>query len=178
MTAKTRKTPDDTGAKAATDTMEAMMATGRETMETMLKASVDAATEGYDKAAAFGKAHLETAADGYRKAATFGKENFDTFTAVAEAMTSGFEAYSAALVKGAKAATEENVAFVHKALSARTPQEFATLQMEAVTKGLDAALSQTAELNKIAADTMARSVGPVKARIDSAVVDFARPFAA
>jgi hypothetical protein len=50
--------------------------------------------------------------------------------------------------------------------------------MEAVTKGVDVALAETVELNKIAADTMARCVGPVKARIDSAVVDFARPFAA
>ena len=55
MTTKTRKTPDDTGVKTAQEALEAMMATGRETMETMLKASVETATESYEKAVAFGK---------------------------------------------------------------------------------------------------------------------------
>ena len=178
MTTKTRKTPDDTGAKTAQEALEAMMATGRETMETMLKASVDAATESYEKAVAFGKGQMETTADGYKKAAAFGKDNFETFSAVAGALTAGFEAYSAEMAKAAKAATEMNVAYVNKALAARTPQEFATLHMEAVTRGIDTAFAEGVELNKIAADTMARCVGPVKARIDTAVVDFARPFAA
>lgn len=178
MTTKTRKTPDETGTKTAPDALEAMMATGRETMETVLKATVEAATEGYDKAVAYGKGQMETAADGYKKAATFSKDNFETFSAVAEAATAGFEAYSAELVKAAKAATEQNVAFVNKAFAVKTPQELANLQMEAVTKGLDTAFARSVELNKIAAETMARCVGPVKARIDSAVVDFARPFAA
>lgn len=178
MTAKTRKTPDETGAKTTQDALEAMMATGRETMETVFKAAVEAATEGYDKTVAYSKGQMETAADGYKKAATVSKDNFETFSAVAEAMTAGFEAYSAELVKAAKSATEQNVSFVNKALTVKTPQELANLQMEVVTKGLDTAFAQTVELNKIAADTMARCVGPVKARIDSAVVDLARPFAA
>lgn len=178
MTTKTRKTPDETGVKTAQEALEAMMATGRETMETMLKASVDAATEGYEKAVAFGKGQMETSADGYKKAAAFGKDNFETFSAVAGALTTGFESYSAEMAKAAKAATEQNAAYVNKALAARTPQEFATLHMEAVTKGIDTAFAQGVELNKIAADTMARCVGPVKARIDTAVVDFSRPFAA
>ena len=178
MTTKTRKTPDDTGVKTAQEALDAMMATGRETMETMLKASVETATESYDKAVAFGKGQMETSAEGYKKAAAFGKENFDTFSAVAGALTAGFEAYNAEFAKAARTVTEHNVAYVNKVLAARTPQEFATLNMEAVTKGIDAAFAESVELNKIAADTMARCVGPVKARIDSAVVDFARPFAA
>ena len=180
MTAKTRKTADETGtrtAHSAQDALEAMMATGRDTMETVLKATVDAATEGYDKAVAYGKGQMESSAEGYKKAASIGKDNFETFTAVASAMTAGYEAYSAGLAKAAKTATEENVAFVNKALAAKTPQEFAATQMEAATRGLDAAFAQTVELNKIAAETLARCVGPVKARIDSVVVDFARPFA-
>ena len=64
MTTKTRKTPDDTGVKTAQEALEAMMATGRETMETMLKASVETATESYEKAVAFGKGQMETSADG------------------------------------------------------------------------------------------------------------------
>jgi hypothetical protein len=177
MTVKTRKTTEE-GAKTAQDTFEAMFVTGRETLETVLKASVDAASEGYEKAVAFSKGQMETSGEGYRKAATVGKENFETFNAVAGAMTAGFEAYSTELVKAAKAMTEQNVALVNKVATARTAQDLASIQMEAMTKGLDAALAQTVEFNKIAAETMARCVGPVKARIDTAVVDFARPFAA
>jgi hypothetical protein len=178
MTTKARKTADEMGVKTAQEALEAMMAAGRETMETVLKAGVDAATDSYEKAVAFGKGQMETTADGYKKAAAFGKENFETFSAVAGALTAGFEAYSAELAKVARTATEHNVAYINKALTARTPQDFATLHTETVTRSVDAALAGTVELNKIAADTMVRCAGPVKARIDTAVVDFARPFAA
>lgn len=179
MTGKTtRKTPEEQAAKSAQDAMEAMLAVGRETMETALKTGVEAAAEGYEKMVAFGKGQIENSAEGYRKAAVLGKENLETFNAVAEAMSAGMEAYSAEFVKSVREATEQNLAFVNKALAVKTPQEFAALQVEAMTKGLDAALARSVELNKITTATMARCVGPLKARFDRAVETMSHPFAA
>jgi hypothetical protein len=60
-----------------------------------MKASVDAATQGYEKANAYSASELGKTTDAFKKVEDFGKQNAATMDAVTKVMTDGMEAYRA-----------------------------------------------------------------------------------
>ena len=72
----------------------------------------------------------------------------------------------------------ENVETMSRLFAAKTPQEFASVQIEALTRSVDQAVTQSVELNKIAVDTYVKSTKPIRAQLDTAVATFVKPFAA
>jgi hypothetical protein len=63
-------------------------------------------------------------------------------------------------------------------MSAKTPEEFAALQIEAISKSEDRVVSHSVEMNKIVADMWMQSTAPVKERYDAAMQAFTKSFAA
>ncbi len=102
----------------------------------------------------------------------------DAMSATATEMTAGMEAYGKKMAAFAKTAAAENVETMDRLFAAKTPQEFATVQIEALTHSVDRAVTQSVELNKIAVDTYVKSTKPVRAQLDTAVAAFVKPFAA
>jgi phasin family protein len=168
----------DAAAMAAAEAMDTMMAAGKETAEAAVKAGTEAATEAYEAAVSFGENQFRKSAEGYKTATAFGKENLASVNAVASAVTSGMEAYGEQVASYTKAAASENLELVNKLMSAKTPEELAALQMEAVTRSVDRMVGQSIALNKILAETWMQSAAPVKARMDAAMQAFSKSFAA
>ena len=102
----------------------------------------------------------------------------DAMSATATEMTAGMEAYGKKMAAFAKSAAAENVETIGRLFAAKTPQEFATVQIEALTRSVDRAVAQSVELNKIAVDTYVKSTKPIRAQLDTAVATFVKPFAA
>ncbi len=102
----------------------------------------------------------------------------DAMSTTATEMTAGMEAYGKKMAAFAKTAAAENVETIGRLFAAKTPQEFATVQIEAMTRSVDRAVSQSVELNRIAVDTYVKSTKPVRTQFDTAVATFVKPFAA
>lgn len=105
-------------------------------------------------------------------------KSIDAMSVAAAEMTAGWEAYGKKVAAFAKTTAAENVETMGRLFAAKTPQEFATVQIEALTHSVDRAVAQSVELNKIAVDTYVKSTKPIRAQFDSAVATFVKPFAA
>ena len=162
----------------ATETLETIANVGKETVETVLAMSSDAAAEGYKNASAYGKESLEAVKDGYDKLAASGKDNLDAYSKATSAVFAGFEAYCGQVLAYTQKAAAENAEIVEKFYAAKTPQDFLDVQFEAVNNSVSRVIAQSTELNQIATDTAVKSIAPIKEQIESAVESFARPFAA
>jgi phasin family protein len=179
MTAKTMKDKGpEAAAKAAAETIEAMMAVGKENAEAAVKAGADAATEAYETAVSFGEAQMKKSTEGYKTATKFGKDNIASMSAAAAAVTTGMEAYGEQVAAYVKTAADQNFEMAGKFMSAKTPEEFAALQLEAATKSVDRVVNQSVALNKIVADMWMQSAAPMKERFDAAMQAFTKAYAA
>ena len=174
MTTRARKSTADTFAAAAEKSVEAMAEASREALETMIKAGTEATAGAYEKATAFGATQVGKSSEVYEKMTALGKQNLDTATAVMSAFTAGMEAYNSRLVGYWKEAASANMACFERVMGAKTPQDAAAAQMEGFSKIAERSVAEAVELNKIAADTVARATAPVKARFEEAFETVAR----
>ena len=168
----------EAAARAAADALDGMVAAGKESAEAAIKAGTEAASEAFGTAAALGESQFRKSSEGYKAATRFGKENLASMNAVASALTAGMEAYGEKVAGYAKAATSDNLELMGRFMAAKSPEEVATLQMEALTRSIDRAVSQSVELNRIVADAWVRSAAPMKARFDAAMQAVSKTFAA
>lgn len=169
MSAKTKKTQTEsleTLTDAAEKVVETMAETSRDTLEAMSKVGSDAFADAYDKSAKFGADQMGKSSEIYEKTLEMGKQNLDTMTAVMSAMTTGMEAYNSRLMENWLGVTATKLACYEKMMSAKSPQDVAAAQMEAVKKITENTVSETLELNKIATDTMTKASAPMKARFE------------
>ncbi|MFQ5954468.1 MAG: phasin family protein [Kiloniellales bacterium] len=120
----------------------------------------------------------KTDANPTQAAAKSAAKSFDAVNASAAAMTAGIKAYGKKLASYAKTAASENVETMGRLLAAKTPQEFAAVQIEALSRSVDLAVAQSVELNKIATDTFVKTTAPVRSQMDAAVEAFVKPFQA
>ena len=169
MTTKTKSNTAETAAKAAEEVMETVIKTGVQTFENVMKASADAANEGYEKATVYGAGQLDKTTDAYKTAADFGKQNVATMDAVTKVMTAGMEAYRTRLLDSWKDVAAFNMACFDKVMASKNPQEMATAQMEALVEVSQRSVADAIELNKIAVDTLTKATAPVKARVEEVV---------
>ena len=176
MTNTAKKKPPP-GAENATESFETIASFGKETAEAVLTMGSEAAAQTYKYAAAFGKEGLDSAKDDYDKLATAGQDNLDAYLGAATAAFAGFEAYSAQILDYTKKAATQNADIVQKLHDAKTPQEIIDVQFEAVNNSVNRVIAQSEELSKITADTVAKSIAPVKDQIEKSVESFVKPFA-
>jgi len=162
--------------KTSADTAETIASVGKETFETVVSMSAQAAAEGYKNAAQFGKEQLEATKTGYEKFVTFGKGNLEAYSAASAAALSGLEAYYEEVVDYSKKAVAQNVDLMQRVSSAKTPQEMLELQFEAMNNLFNRSITETTKLNKIAAETFAKCAQPIRERVEGNVEAFVKPF--
>lgn len=161
---------------AGLDAVEAMATVGKETFESVMSMSTKAASEGYKSASAFGKDQLDAAKSGYDKIAAFGKGNFEAVSASSTAALAGVEAYYEEVVDYAKTATAQNVDLMQKFFAVKTPQEFFDVHTEALNLMVSRSISEGTKFSKMASDTLAKTVAPLKARAEGNVDSYVKPF--
>ncbi|MDA0240961.1 MAG: phasin family protein [Proteobacteria bacterium] len=162
----------------AAETAETMAAAGKETFETVLNLSAEAASEGYKTFATAGKEQLETAKAGYDKFVAQSKEGIDAVSAATAASLAGAEAVFDEVSAYTKTATAENVEVVQKAFAAKTPQEFFEIQMEVFNNSFNRVVAQSTKMNEIVADAATKSFEPIKAQMEKSTEAFVKPFVA
>ena len=161
--------------KSAADPVETFASVGKEALESAVSMSAQAAAEGYQNAAQFGKEQLEAGKAGYEKAVVLGKGNLEAYSAASAAALSGFETYYEEIVDYTKKAVAQNVELMHRVYAVKTPQELLDLQFQAVNSLLDRSIAETTKLNKIAATAVTNAVEPLKARFEGNVDAFVKP---
>ena len=168
--------PKDKDKVVGLDAVEAMAAVGKETFESVMSMSTKAAADGYKSASSFGKDQLDAAKAGYDKFAAFGKGNFEAASVASTAALSGVEAYYEEIVDYTTKATAQNVDLMQKFFAVKTPQEFFEVQTEALNTMVSQSISESTKLNKMAADTVAKFVQPLKARAEGNIDSYVKPF--
>jgi phasin family protein len=176
MTTTTAKTPKDKMNGAANDTVETIASVGKETLESVVFMSAQAAAESYKNAAQFSKEQLDATKSGYEKAAAYGKGNLEAYSAASAAMIAGFETYYEHLVDYSKKAVAQNMEMVQRFYTAKTPQEALDFQIEAVNTMVNRVISESTQFSKLAADTATKFVQPLKDRMEGNVDAFVKPF--
>ncbi len=175
MTTTAKATKDKVTA-AANDTVETIANVGKETIESVVFMSAQAAAEGYKNAAQFGKEQLDATKSGYEKFAAYGKGNLEAYSAASSAMIAGMEAYYEHLVDYSKKAVAQNMEMVQKFTAVKTPQEALDFQFEAMNTFVNRVISESTQFNKLAADTVTKFVQPLKDRMEGNVDAFVKPF--
>ncbi len=173
MTAKTAKTAKNS-TDAATKAAETAMDASREVFENAVKAGTDAASKMFEQANTVGMNNAEKTAEVYEQATEFGRENMDAFNAMTNAMTAGFEVYSKRMVESFKAASAFNMSCMEKLDTTKTPQEFASIQMETMTESMERSVSEAIELNQMALETMNKSTAPIKDRVENVMAAYVK----
>jgi hypothetical protein len=158
------------------DAAETVSSIGKETFESVVAMSAQAAAEGYKNAAQFSKDQLEATKAGYEKLAAFGKGNFEAYSAASSAALSGLETYYEELVGYSKKAVAMNIDMMQRFSTVKTPQEILELQSEAMNVLVNGSITETTKLNKIATDTVTKVVAPIKDRFEGNVEALVKPF--
>jgi len=161
--------------KLMADAAETVSSIGKETFESVVAMSAQAAAEGYKQAAQFGKDQLEASKTGYEKLATFGKGNLEAYSAASSAALSGLETFYEEFVEYSKKAVAQNADLMQRFSTAKTPQDILELQFEAMNLVVNRSISETTKLNKIATDTATKVVAPLKDRFEGNVEAFVKP---
>lgn len=164
--------------ETAAETFETIANVGKETVETVISMSSEAAAEGYKNASAYGKESMDAMKDGYDKMAASGKDNLDACTKAYGAAFAGFEAYYNQMLDYTKKAAAQNADIVEKFYAVKTPQDLLDVQFEAMNNAVNRVIAQTTELNKITTDTMSKAIAPIKAQVESSVEAFVKPYTA
>ncbi|MEK9683800.1 MAG: phasin family protein [Rhodospirillaceae bacterium] len=164
-------------AKDATAAAETAMDAGRKVFENAVKSGTETASKFFNQVNSFGANNAQKTAEIYEQAAEFGRENAETINAMSSALTSGFETLSKRLIKTFKETSKSNLAAFEKLSSAKTPQEFASIQMENVSDSIERSVSEVIELNQLAIETAAKTAAPVKARVETVMATYAKPAA-
>lgn len=178
MTTKTKKTPAEnleTLTEAAEKVVETVAETSREAMETMAKAGSEAFAGAYDTTGKFSAEQMGKSSEMFDKTLEMGKQNLQTMTAVMTAMTSGMEAYNSRLMENWMGVAAAKMACYEKMMGAKTPQDVAAAQIDAVKKMTENTAAETMELNRIAVDTMTKVAAPMKARFEQVMETAAKP---
>ena len=168
MNTKTLKSTTETVAEVAEKAVEAVTEASREAAENVIKTGTETSADAYDKVVAFGYSQVGKASDAYENAASFGKKNLETLSSVANAVTTGMLAYNSHLIGYWKDTTTANIDYYEQLAAAKCPQDVATSQMDAYSKIAGRSVVEAVELNKIAVDSLTKTVAPVKERFEEA----------
>ncbi|MDH3916877.1 MAG: phasin family protein, partial [Rhodospirillales bacterium] len=166
----------------ATEATEAPAAVAKETVEAVVKAGAEAASAGYEKAAAITKEQVDRTSKavfkGYGDFATLGQENVDAVVKSGNIAAKGFEALSQEVMAFARNSLEGNVAATKAILGAKDLREVANLQSAYTRRSFDQALAESAKLTEMSVKVANEAMQPIQARVTVTVGKLIKPVAA
>lgn len=172
--AKTTKTMSaDTAAKA----YEEAISSGKDQVESVVKATTDAAVKGYEQALAAGQRNMDAAVKRYDDFTAFGREAVEAWIAAGNAATKGIEALNAEMMAFGKSQFDDGVAASKGVMSARTLKEAFEMQSEFAKTSFDAMMSESTKIGQMVAKTSQDAAAPINATYQTAFDRFVKPFA-
>ena len=169
----------------AIETIEAAVAAGKETVETVVKAGTDAAQQGVDKAVAMSKEQVNVAAEAgneviksYEEAVGFSKESIDAVVAANVSLVKGLQALNAQIFGLAKVSLEKNAEATKQIFACKTPEEFFALQNDIVKANYDDVVVEFQKISELTTKVAEESVAPITKQVNDAVEKFTKQLAA
>jgi len=174
--AKTTKTPTPTDSvKRIGD----VVAVQKETIETVVRASADAATKGVDKAVAMTKEQVDAAVKAgavafkkYEDMLQFGKENVEAVVKSGSIVAKGVQDLSHSLVTLAQASMDEQVAAGKALIGAKSIKEVMDLSSSMAKTNFDKLVAEGNKLTQISTKLAEEAFSPLTVRVTAAVEKF------
>ena len=180
-------TTKKTAAKAPSvnDQVEAAVNVGKETVEAAVKASADAAAEGYEKAVAMTREQMDAAV----KAGTeffknsdelfaYGKDNVEAVMQSGTLWVKGVQDLNTMFFGMAQASIEDGVAATKALFGAKTVADVAKLQSDYAKASYEKAVAEGRKLTEASLKVAEGSYAPIGARVEATVEKFTHPIAA
>ena len=156
---------------AGAEVLESMAALGRDALEKTMRMTAEATVRAYRGAAAASAAQIEEAQALRAKmggGAVGAGENAFAVSASSEAAIAGLETCMEKAIDFTCAAADVGIETAGRAMSARTLDEWITVQIDSATRMMNLGFAQSAEFVRIVTDASARSANPLGARAEDA----------
>jgi phasin family protein len=154
-----------TTAKPRTDSAaEKMQAVGKETMETVMRTSSEAASKGFEQAVDLTRGQVDAAVKGFDDAAAFSRGNLNAFIEAGSVCSKGLEDMKAEMVAITKGALEDSVKAAKAFSGARTAKDFMDLQSRLVQDEYEKMVATTTRLGELAMKLSQDVSAPLAAR--------------
>lgn len=165
--------------------IESAVAVGRETIESVVKASAEAANKGYEKAVALTKDNVEAAVKAgadlfknYEDILSFGKENVEAVIRSGTIFARGWQEASKTVFETGQETIEESVAVTKAVLGARSLKEVVDLQTGFVKSSFDKIVAEGGKISETGLKLAEEALEPINERVNVAVSKLMKPIAA
>ena len=172
-------------AKAARQPVEAALAAGKDTIDTVVKAGAEAASKGVERAVAMSREHVTAAVKagteafkGYEDIVSFGKDNVDAVVKSNAILVKGFQDIHNVLFGIAQAQLEEQVAATNKFLGCKTFKDMMEAQAELARTSYAKALDDGRKITDLSVKLAEEATQPIAKQVNVTVEKFSKPLAA
>lgn len=171
--------------KAAHQPVEAALAAGKETIETVVKAGAEAASKGVERAVAMSREHVTAAVKAgteafksYEDIVSFGKDNVDAVVKSNAILVKGFQDIHNILFGIAQAQLEEQVAATKKFLGCKTFKDVMEAQADLAKASYAKALNDGRKITDLSVKLAEEASQPITKRVNVTVEKFTKQLAA
>jgi len=172
-------------AAKATEPVEAAVAAGKETVETVVKAGTDAATKGVEKTVAMSQEQVAAAVKAgseafknYEEVVAFNKDNLDAVMKANAVFVKGLQDLNKEFFSMAQASLESNADVARKVFNCKSVEELVTLQNVLVTDSYSKVLDQGRKITDLSVKIAENASAPIASRVNATVDRFTKPLAA
>lgn len=178
-------TAKKTNTQKMTQPVEAAMAAGKETVETVVKAGTEAATKGYEKAVAMQKEHVDAAVKagteafkGYEEVVVYNKENVEAALAAGSTFVKGMQEMNKAFYTLAQASMEDSVAATKKIMECKSLNDVFAVQSDLAKSNYEKAVAESRKLSDMGVKLAEETATPIAGRVNVTVEKITKPLAA
>lgn len=171
--------------KSVPQPVEAAMAAGKETIETVVKAGAEAASKGVERAVAMSREHVSAAVKAgteafksYEDIISFGKDNVDAVVKSNAVLVKGFQDLHNALFGLAQASLEEQVSATKKLLGCKTLKDIMEAQADLARDCYTKALEESRKFTDLSVKLAEDASQPITKRVNATVDKFTKQLAA
>jgi len=165
-----------------TQPLDSVVEAGKQTVESVVKASTEVATKNYEKACAATQEQLGKAAtaacQGYEELAALGKENLDALVRASTVLVKGFETLGREFASYNQSSLEKGVANAQALFGVKTLRELVELQSEIAKESFEALMEQSSKLGELSVKVANEAMSPLHEQVNVAVEKMLKPIAA
>lgn len=167
---------------AAVDQVEAAVAAGKETVETVVKASAEATNRGYEQAIAMTKEQVEAAFEagseafrGYEDFIALGKDNVDAVINSGTVLAKGLQDVNKMWLGLAQASVQDSVAATKAVIGCKSVPEALGVQMDLAKTNYTKLVVENRKMTDMSAKLAEAAIAPLAKRVTVTVEKFAKP---
>src|SRR5208282_363932 len=162
--------------------LESVVEAGKQTVESVVKASTEVATKNYEKAFAATQEQLEKATNAafqsYDELTALGKESLDALVRASTVLVKGFETLGKEVASYNQTSIEKGVANAQALFGVKTLRELVELQTGMARETFDSLVEQGTKLGELSVKVANEAFGPIQEQLNVTVEKILRPAAA